>query len=208
MVAAGETLHPLERALDWLADGVALIRAGGRVLYANDSFRAIARRSDGIALRQGTIQLVGVDARARLNAAIAAAFERGGGAPGMSAVTDFPVPRPDGAPPYLLSIRPLLQGKREAPGEPRAIVFVRDPLNHKAADIRTLREVFGLTEAEACLAQALQAGQQLADYARDHAVSLNTVYTHLRRIKEKACCNRMTELICKLNELHMPLRLT
>jgi DNA-binding CsgD family transcriptional regulator len=38
-------------------------------------------------------------------------------------------------------------------------------------------------------------------------LSLNTVYTHLRRIKEKTICHRMPELIRKLNDLHIPLRL-
>lgn len=205
MLTAGESLHSLERALDWLADGVALIRAGGGVIYINDSFRAIAQRSDGIALRQGTIRIASAPARARLDAAVAAAFGPRSAAPG--AVSDFAAPRGNGALPYLLSVRPLMDREREDRSEPRAIVFVRDPLSHKAADTRTPREVFGLTEAEARLAQALQTGHPPADYARDHAVSLNTVYTHLRRIKEKACCNRITELICKLNELHMPLRL-
>jgi DNA-binding CsgD family transcriptional regulator len=87
------------------------------------------------------------------------------------------------------------------------IVFIRDPLSRNAAAIRILREVFGLTEAEAGVAQALQTGIPIGDYARSRAVSLNTVYTHLRRIKEKTGCNRMTELIRKLNDLQVPLRL-
>jgi DNA-binding CsgD family transcriptional regulator len=207
MMTAGQTLHSLERALDWLADGVALIGADGTVIYANRSFHAIAQRSDGIALRKGMIEMTATSARARLHAAIAAAFGMQGGNSQTSAGADFPVPRKDGATPYLLHMRPLLNKDGESRGEPSAIVFVRDPLNQNAAAVRILREVFGLTDAEALLAQAVQAGISLACYARSHAVSLNTVYTHLRRIREKTGCNRMAELISKLNDLHVPLRL-
>ena len=52
----------------------------------------------------------------------------------------------------------------------------------------------------------LQSGTPPGDYARERAVSLNTVYTHLRRIKEKTRCHRMPELIRRLNDLQVPLR--
>ena len=70
----------------------------------------------------------------------------------------------------------------------------------------TLRDLFGLTEAEAGLAQALQSGVALSDYAGGRALSLNTVYTHLRRLREKTGSSRMAELIHKLNGLRLPLR--
>ena len=66
-----------------------------------------------------------------------------------------------------------------------AIVFVRDPLGRNVAAAGVMRDVFGLTESEAHLAQALQSGVPIGNYARDRALSLNTVYTHLRRLKEK-----------------------
>ncbi len=46
----------------------------------------------------------------------------------------------------------------------------------------------------------------LSDYARTGGLSLNTVYTHLRRLREKTGCSRMPELIRRLNDLQMPLR--
>ena len=44
------------------------------------------------------------------------------------------------------------------------------------------------------------------DYALTRSVSLNTVYTHLRRIKDKTRCRRMPELIRKLNDTVAPAR--
>jgi DNA-binding CsgD family transcriptional regulator len=87
-----------------------------------------------------------------------------------------------------------------------AVVFVRDPVSANATPLRALREMFGLTKAEAHLAQAIQAGTPVSRYAQMHGTSINTVYTHLRRIKEKTGCGRMVQLVRKLNELHFPLR--
>jgi DNA-binding CsgD family transcriptional regulator len=203
--SAGEARHSLERALDWLADGVALVRADCSVVYANDAFQAIVRRHDGIRVRRGVLDIITAAARARFEQVIADIGRLRASDARSSVFADFPVPRVGGAPPYLLSVRPLAE--RVAQGAAVAIVFIRDPASRNAAAPRMLREVFGLTEAEASLAQALQSGVVLGAYAREHAVSLNTIYTHLRRIKEKTGCSRMTELIRRLNDLQVPLRL-
>ncbi|MBR0719095.1 helix-turn-helix transcriptional regulator [Bradyrhizobium liaoningense] len=203
----GEARHSLEHALDWLANGVVLIGAGGGMLYANVAFQAIARADDGIWSRKGAIEFRTPEARRRFDAALAAVRRPRDGDP-ETAGADFPAPRPSGAPAYLVSVRPLPASHRDRRlGSAAAIVFVRDPLSHNAATIHMLREVFGLTDAEASVAQALQAGVPPGDYARARAVSLNTVYTHLRKIKEKTDCSRMAELIRKLNDLQVPLRI-
>lgn len=197
----------LEHALDWLADGVALVRADGTVSYANQVLQAIVRRADAIRICDGAIECADSDARLRLDAAIAAVRRlRDGG--DRAPVADFPAPRSGGAPPYLVSVRTLTDGSLDSRASAQAIamVFVHDPLSRHATTLRLLRDVFGLTDAEGALAQALRAGTPLADYARAHGVSVNTVYTHLRRIKEKTGCHRMGELIRKLDDLEVPLR--
>lgn len=205
--SAGETRDVLERTLDWFADGVALLRADGTVIYANDSFRAIVRRNDGIRIRKNAIEFADNEARTRFHAAIASVLRLRGGETDNAAGTDFRAARSAGGQSYLVSVRPLLGGA--APKQPStavAILFARDPHAPGTAATATLRDLFGLTEAEAGLAQALQSGVVLADYARSRALSLNTVYTHLRRLREKTGSNRMPELIHKLNELRLPLR--
>lgn len=199
----------LKAALDWLADGVALIRADGAILYANDALQAIARRGDGLRIRKGAFVFPTSETRARFATAAAAIVRLHAGDAATAGSTDLAVSRGAGMPPYLLSMRPLLPSERNGDVDRRAvaIVFVRDPLSRNPAANEILREVFGLTRAEADVARALQAGMSAAQYAREHDVSLNTVYTHLRRIKEKMRCNRMGELLGKLNDLQMPLRI-
>jgi DNA-binding CsgD family transcriptional regulator/PAS domain-containing protein len=203
---SADTRHSLEYALDWLADGVALIEADGSIVYANDSFREIARADDGVRIKKSALEFAYPAARDCFGAAVAGvlalrsgAVQAGGG--------DFVVARPSGATPYVISVRPL-KGSRSGPSSRSAvaIVLVRNPSGDGSENVRLLREVFGLTNAEAGLALALRQGISLVEYARLHGISQNTVYTHLRRVREKTGCHRLPELIGKLNEARMLLR--
>jgi DNA-binding CsgD family transcriptional regulator/PAS domain-containing protein len=204
----GAARHSLERALDCLIDGVALVRSDGAIVFANTAFQAIARRADGIKIRRRQIDIAAVEARVRLESAISAVSRRRvSGDPHAPAVADFPVPRSSGESPYVVSVRPLpAKDKIHSQTEAVAIVFVRDLQNGAHAAIALMRQVFGFTESEAGLAQAIQAGIPLGQYAVRQSVSLNTVYTHLRRIKVKTGSSRMVELIRKLNDLQVPLQ--
>jgi len=205
---AGERANAFKDALDWLADGVLLVCADGTMTYANNAIQAIARRNDGIRIVRDQIEFKSAESRSRFAAALAAIARLRAGDVAASIAADFPVPRPSGAMPYVVSLRPLSAHARGHVPRTRAIavVFVRDPLGHDTAAARIQRELFGFTEAESGLACALRAGIPLGQYARERAVSLNTVYTHLRRIKQKTGCSRMSELIRKLNDLQVRLR--
>jgi DNA-binding CsgD family transcriptional regulator/PAS domain-containing protein len=198
-----------QSALDWLADGVALLAADGTVLYANQALEDIARRNDGIKIARRTIRLGSNSAAAHLAAALGALARLGAGDAKAEIMHDFSVTRPANAPPYLLSVRPVTHSEagRLTRRTPAVLLFVHDPLQqrHRRA-AKFFREALGLTEAEANLALALQEGMAVTDYARDRALSLNTAYTHLRRIKEKTGCKHMAELIRWLNDLRLPLR--
>lgn len=204
--AEGRASQSLEHALDWLADGVALLRPDGSIAYANEAFQAIARANDGIRTRKGLIEFAVAGVQSRFSAAVAAVQRLRSGDP-QNVATDFPVPRRSDNPPYVISVLPLPANReRRSQTSATVLVLVRDSLNRSTAAIRVLREVFGLTAAEAGVAQALQTGARLDDYAREHAVTINTVYTHLRRVKEKMGSNRMAELIRKVNDLQLPRR--
>ncbi len=202
--AADQARGSLEGTLDWLAEGVALVRPDGSVTYVNSAFAAMARRRDGIALGKNCFELADAQAQTRLAHAIGAVLRLRGGDIAPPASSEVLVSRGHGASPYVLSVRTLIEKERAS--EAVAIVFVRDPMARNSTSVNVLRELFGLTEAEATLAQALQAGVSLPDYARTRRLSLNTVYTHLRRVREKTNCTRLPQLIDKLNQLCVPLR--
>ena len=194
----------LERAFDWLADGAMLVGSDGAVTYANIAMQEILRRNDGISLVKRRLEFSDNAAKTRYGAALAAVARRDGAAD--SAGGDIAVMRAGSAPPYLISVRPLAQSPTNADASRIAIVFVHDTLRRGGAGTRALREMLGLTEAEAALAHALQGGATLADYALSKRLSLNTVYTHLRRIKDKTGCTRLPDLIRKLGEMQVRVR--
>lgn len=199
----------LENALDWLADGVALLRADGDIIYINDTMRALAQRGDGLRLSDRTIEFAAPDSRRRFEAALGAVARIGD--PSSDAhPTDFPVPRSDGIPAYIVSVRPLVGGQAHTTRHTQAkvMVLIRDPLWQNPATSQMLQQLFGLTNAEAHLAQALCAGTTTGTYALERGVSINTVYSHLKRIREKTGCKSVPELIRRLGELNVPLRLS
>src|SRR5258708_33126531 len=91
----------LEHALDWLADGVALIRVDGSIAYANDAFQAIARAGDGIRTRKGLIEFAAAGVQSRFSAALAA-MQRLRSGDAQNAATDFPVRRQSDHPPDVI----------------------------------------------------------------------------------------------------------
>ena len=128
----------LEDALDWLADGVALMRADGGVVYANRVFQAIARRNDGITVKRGVIEFAAAEAREHLDTAIGMVRRLRSGEPLVLGLADFSVPRQSGAPPYVASVRPLVD-KRRGDREKYAavaIIFIRDPAGRPASAVQ------------------------------------------------------------------------
>jgi DNA-binding CsgD family transcriptional regulator len=192
---------PFEQTLEWLADGVALLADDGAVVYANHSFRAIARRNDGIGTRAGKVAIPAAAARTKFERALAAVLHPPlGGAPRPGA-SDIAVAHSGSNAHYLLSVRPIAMGAGRIESQARVAIFVRDPLYRSITAISILCDMLQLTEAEALLAQALLAGVRLPDHARARKISINTIYTHLRNIKQKTDCHRMSELIRRLNDL-------
>ena len=111
-------------------------------------------------------------------------------------------------PAYIVSLRPLAHGEIRTTwdGDAAVILLVRDPLYRNIATSQILRDLFGLTNAEAQLAEALCTGTTTTAYASARHLSLNTVYSHLKRIREKTGCKSLPELIRKFGDLNVPLR--
>jgi hypothetical protein len=151
----------LARALDWCADGVALVEVDCTVSHTNKAFASIARARDGIVTRKGAVEIADLQMRARLAAALGAMLREHDPAAGGFEPIDFQLARPSGAPAYIVSIRPLLGAMPHDAKCPVAVLFVRDLAARGAGDARMLRDLFGFTTAEASLACALQRASRI-----------------------------------------------
>jgi len=206
--SAGVRNDMLENALDLLADGIALLGSGGKLVYANDALCKLAARGHDFSLARGALEFASPDVRSRFATASNAA-ERFGDLSSITGPTDFVVPRGDGLPAYTVSVQPLVRSKSQTTGHPAAVamVLLHDPLDRNFAAGEMLQELFCLTRAETHLVCALGTGMTAGAYARNRRVSITTVYTHLRRTREKTGWKSVAELTRRFNELNTTLRL-
>lgn len=195
------------RAFDWVDDGVAIIDGKGLVIYANPSLHDLVRRADVVRLRKGELEFLTVDARGKFAAALGAVRRLKDGGLVYEKPTDFTVARAPDQPRCLVSVRPLSKHEQIESGVGDVLVLIRDPTARSRTPGAILRDTFGLTVAECDLALAVQARQTLNDYARTRGVTMNTVYTQLRRIREKTGSHSIADLIETLEALRPPLRL-
>jgi DNA-binding CsgD family transcriptional regulator len=203
--AARENLF--ENALDLLADGIALLRRDGGIVYINEAFRMMAARGSDFRIDRNAIEFSTSDLRGRLASALDA-MQRLPDPAAAFLATDFAVPRDKGLPPYKVSVRPLARAGEEAPHpDATAMLLVHDPLLCNLATGRMLQELYGLTNAEAHLVQALSTGMTAVAYARSRRISVTTVYTHLRRTREKTGWKSVAELTRRFHELNVALRM-
>jgi DNA-binding CsgD family transcriptional regulator len=86
------------------------------------------------------------------------------------------------------------------------MLLIHDPLQRNSATTGMLQDLYGLTNAEANLVEALSGGMTAVAYARSRRVSVTTVYTHLRRTREKTGWKSVAELTRRFHELNVTLR--
>jgi DNA-binding CsgD family transcriptional regulator/PAS domain-containing protein len=199
LAALTERHRDFRSALDWLTDGVLMLAADQSVRYVNATAQEIMRRADVFCLRNGALVFRSTGAATKFGKAMEAIVRLKGLDPAMAAHADFIIERGSDEPPLAVSLRPLPAAREGAV----ALMFIHDPSVRRDGVAVVPREAFGLTPAEADMAAALCAGVSPDNYARGRQLSRNTVYTHLRRIKEKTGCTRLPELIHKLNDTRL-----
>jgi DNA-binding CsgD family transcriptional regulator len=156
------------------------------------------RADDGISVHRGELSFASVEARTRFGASLKAIGRLRDCEIDDEVQFDFPVERRSGAACYTVAVRPLPAEQCET--DAAALIFIHDPLNGDKSSAALLGQMFGLTAAEAEVAKALCRGLSPDEYARAKGVSANTVYTQIRRLKDKTDSRRMAELLRKLND--------
>lgn len=184
------TLHA--DLLNRLPIGLVVLGSDQRVLEVNRATRSIAEASDGISLREGTL-VFGDRTAQRTYTTMVNAAARGllDGVGGLLAV-----PRPSGAPDYVVSVARCFGGLSALVG-PRAsvVVAIADPAREAATTSEALKALWQLTAAEARVALALVRGESPEAIAERQNVTLATVRVHLKHILAKTGTHRQSELI-------------
>jgi len=195
---AREALADATTALDRLPCAFVLVDAGGRPRLASRAARRILDRRDGLSLAADGLRAATPTLTARLWDLIARA---GAPAPRHASRSGgfLRLPRPSGAPPLSVLAAPASPpGQNPSSSRASVIVFLRDPSCEPQPAAARLEQLYGLTPAEARLAERLAAGEPLDAAAAALDVSRETVRSQLRAVFDKTDTRRQGELLRKL----------
>ncbi len=170
---------------------VVLVDAQGRIVHANPAAEALLRAGDGLHATPLGIRAATSDASRRLARLIgqAASAQAGPDASGAMAL-----PRPSGRRALAALVGPV-HTESGAAAERLVLISITDPERPVVADQDRLRELFGLTPAEAKVVVELAAGHETRAIAQRLNLSLHTVRVLLARAMAKTDVHRQSELM-------------
>lgn len=171
--------------------------AAAQIAYANSPARRILEDGDGVSASNGVLTAASARQTRALHDTIRriARAARDGDLAAVSQAA-MSLERHRDARPLGCVIRPLPQRTGVLNGR-KALVHVHlaPPEPPPAPPIGLLRGLFGLTQAEARLLQALVQGKRIEEYAIERSVAVTTVRTQLAHLFRKTDTNRQTELV-------------
>jgi DNA-binding CsgD family transcriptional regulator len=180
--------------LDGLEAGIFLVDAGGRLVHANASGRAMLGEGN---LLHANGKLVGLDAQgADALGEILLAAGNGDAALGEKGVAVRLTAR-DGDD-FVTHVMPLTSGARRQAGASSgaaAAVFVQRAGHDASPALEALVRQFDLTPAEARVLAAIMEFGGVADVAAGLNLSTATIRTHLRHLFEKTGVRRQADLV-------------
>ncbi|WP_342241454.1 helix-turn-helix transcriptional regulator [Inquilinus sp. OTU3971] len=193
-----------EAVLDQLTIGVILTDAAARPVHLNRRAEAIIARADGLLVEPSGIAAARPDETRRLREAIALAAAAGAATAGLGAAARAAaagarmlISRPSGRRPLVVAVIPFRTDAVECRGgrTARVAVFVSDPDRIDAPAAAVVRELFGLTAAEAEVAVEIGRGEGLQSVADRLSIAVTTARTHLAHIFDKTGTSRQAELV-------------
>lgn len=172
-------------ALDRLATGVVVAGADGMIQFMNKTAaRIVSRGGDLLVDGAGRLRTARSSEDARLQQAIRNVAGDTGAAPEAVSVEYRDAERP-----YSLIVMPL----SDTAGS--SLIFITDPEFQAVPDVPLLRNLLGLTEAEARIAQGLAEGLKLDEAAERSGVTVSTARTYLKQIFQKTGAARQSDLV-------------
>lgn len=183
------------------ATGVACVGvdAAGRVQGCTPAAEAMLQRGDGLAVKQGRLVAQGRADNERLQRALREGRLQGGGVvvgkrKALKSGSLLVGRRPPKEP-LRLVIMPAPNEGLMPGGEAGALVFVYDPDAKPATREQVLQGMFGLTPAEARLAQLLVSGSDVTESAAQLHITRASARFVLQRVFQKTGVNSQSALV-------------
>ena len=179
--------------------GVFVLGVDGGIRHANAAAEALLARRDGLELTRGRLAGSTPESTRALQDLISAA---GASDPAIRSGGSIALARPSLGSPLLATVSPVRSDSFAVfNGGPSVVLCISDPDARTGLPDGLLRQAFGLTRAEAKVAQQLLDGKDLKQAAADLGLSFYTVRAHLVRIFEKTRTSRQAELVGLLTRI-------
>jgi len=177
-------------ALEQTGRAVFFVDVQARVLSATRAAAELVQRADGLACNRTTgLYAATPDDTTALRKMIAHAAGRAGKPAHGGSLS---LPRPSGAKRLLVTIVPIFQPDNSQSPVSAAMALVL--VAPTGVSIRTLQELYGLTAAEARVAQLIALGRGVGATSESLQLARSTVRTHLLRVFAKTTTTRQAEL--------------
>jgi DNA-binding CsgD family transcriptional regulator len=186
--------HSLECALDLFTSAIIFVNVKMEVLRVNRSAETLLNRKNGLLVRGKNLTAYAPHESAQLQRAVVAA-ETNGSCLGVGGTVL--ISRRE-ARPLSINIAPMAVSSPYVSIRAAAILFVTDPEEDLHVSTEILQQSFGLTPAEARIANLLVQGKSLTRICDDLCISYSTVRAHLRSIFDKLGVRRQGELVSVL----------
>ncbi|MFC6672030.1 helix-turn-helix transcriptional regulator [Marinobacterium aestuariivivens] len=182
-------------AVDQLAVGTIILDEKGLVMETNQVANNLIKALDGIKLTNGILQVGTNEDTAELKRMVSRTLSAQRRAE-PTVVEALRVSRPSGRTDLGIIVRsvPSMQWS-EGKACPAAVIFISDPEQEAQAPQEVVKQLFGLTPAEASLAMLLANGLTLDEASEELEISRNTARAHLRSIFSKTGVTRQTMLV-------------
>lgn len=182
----------VSQALDAVPLAVTVVDRNGTVRFANRFAERLLEQKDGLLILQGRLTAARSKENNQLRERIleVAGSARNAALPPWAAMR---IERENGTA-WFISMAPLGQISQGATDD-MAIVMISDPNMPLKPSTSMLRQLHGLTYAEADILGRLTVGMRLGDIAEELGISVETVRTHLKAIFTKTGTSRQADLV-------------
>lgn len=177
--------------------GAVIVDRDGRILFQDQSAASLLDADDGLSLRSGRLHAGRRVEHDRLCQLIARCGDTNAARDSVSGGA-ISISRPSGRLAYEMIVTrpgtPILVSLPRA----AALIWIRDPEIGLGIDQESLRQLFGLSAAEARVCAAFYESPTIPDVSRLLNISRNTVKTHMARIFEKVGVRSQSDLLKRL----------
>jgi DNA-binding CsgD family transcriptional regulator len=189
-----ETSASVSRSLlERIALGMVILSASAKVLYMNAAARRMVDEGDAVRMKDNRIEAVHPGAQQRIEKALAA-IVRGG------AERPFLLPRKLGAMKAAGMVTAIMSPVEAGVhlgdlGKAGAILFLSDPRDVARGAGSRLAELYGLTRAEAEVAQAIAEGCDPQEISVRRRITVNTARTQIKAVMRKVGATRQSDVV-------------